>query len=525
MRFSRAMSIRFSAVRVSKSFAAAARSSVFVEVRPLRRVLGTWAVVAFGVTNEIAAGLFFVSTQIQQTVPGVGDLVPWLMLAGGAITLLTVVAYRYFFASGLIGAGGEYVILRGVLGARWGFLATLLAWFGVTGSIGTLAYVAPRFLANACSSLGWTQAAAILVSTPGTLACGLVLLWGVWLIHVRGVRFAALLTVAAMLFVIAVAVTIMAYGFSTTPEQFGTALASRLHVAPQMLLRQSGAQHTNLASAVLTALPLLFYGYLGLSTATQTGGEAVDARRSLARGVLIAVLLVTLIYSLFTFAVYHAVPWRAIPALGAHGFTTYTTSTGLLGLVMPRWLSSLMNVFVAVIVVKTFLPAFLAQSRWIYAWGADGIIPERFARTHVRFHTPVAALTVSAALGSLSLLESTALGYVFGVNLRVLSVMIVFFLMGTAMLVFPNAAPDLYRANESAIRSNRPLQIVIGCAIMAFSAWFGISIIYGARAQAFWLQPVVQAAIVLAIGVVIVRSADRRRAAAAAGADTAPPQI
>jgi hypothetical protein len=143
----------------------------------------------------------------------------------------------------------------------------------------------------------------------------------------------------------------------------------------------------------------------------------------------------------------------------------------------------------------------------------------------VRFHTPVAALTVSAALGSLSLLESTALGYVFGVNLRVLSVMIVFFLMGTAMLVFPNAAPDLYRANESAIRSNRPLQIVIGCAIMAFSAWFGISIIYGARAQAFWLQPVVQAAIVLAIGVVIVRSADRRRAAAAAGADTAPPQI
>ena len=99
-----------------------------VHVPPLRRVLGTWAVVAFGVTNEIAAGLFFVSTQIQQTVPGVGDLVPWLMLAGGAITLLTVVAYRYFFASGLVGAGGEYVILRDVLGARWGFFATLLAW-------------------------------------------------------------------------------------------------------------------------------------------------------------------------------------------------------------------------------------------------------------------------------------------------------------------------------------------------------------------------------------------------------------
>ncbi|HLI94538.1 MAG TPA: amino acid permease, partial [Candidatus Baltobacteraceae bacterium] len=290
-----------------------------MQAPPLRRVLGTWAVVAFGVTNEIAAGLFFVSTQIQQTVPGVGSMVPWLMLAGGAITLLTVVAYRYFFASGLVGAGGEYVILRGTLGARFGFLATLLAWFGVTGSIGTLAYVAPRFLANACSSMGWTHAAAVLVSTPGTLACGLALLWGVWLIHVRGVRLAAVLTVAAMCFVIAVAVTITVYGFATTPEHFSAALASRLHVSPNALLAQSSMQHANVAGAVFTALPLLFYGYLGLSTATQTGGEAVDARRSLARGVLIAVLLVTAVYSLFTFAVYHAVPWRLIPALGAHG--------------------------------------------------------------------------------------------------------------------------------------------------------------------------------------------------------------
>lgn len=496
---------------------------VRVHVRPLARVLGTWAVVAFGVTNEIAAGLFFVSTQIQQTVPGAGDLVPWLMLGGGAITLLTVCAYRYFFASGLVGAGGEYVILRGVLGARWGFLATLLAWFGVTGSIGTLAYVAPKFLANACSSMGWTHAATLLASTPGTLACGLVLLWGVWLIHVRGVRFAAALTVAAMLFVIAVAVTIMAYGFSIAPHQFVDALGARLHLSAQPLLMHSA--QTNAGTAVFTALPLLFYGYLGLSTATQTGGEAVDARRSLSRGVLIAVLLVTAIYSLFTFAVYHAVPWQLIPALGARGLTTYTTSTGLLGLVMPTWLSSLMNVFVAIIVVKTFLPAFLAQSRWIYAWGADGLIPQRFAQTHPRFHTPVTALTVSAILGSLSLFESTSLGYVFGVNLRVLSVMIVFVLMGYAMLVIPKTAPDLYAANDSAIRSNRTLQIAIGLAIITFSSWFAVSIVYGARAQAIWLQPIVQAAIVTVIGVLIMRSADRRRAATQAAADTARQNI
>jgi amino acid transporter len=495
-----------------------------MHVQPLRRVLGTWAVVAFGVTNEIAAGLFFVSTQIQQTVPGVGDLVPWLMLSGGALTLLTVVAYRYFFASGLVGAGGEYVILRDTLGARWGYFATLLAWFGVTGSLGTLAYVAPKFLANACSSLGWTHAAGLLTSTPGTLICGLVLLWGVWLIHVRGVRIAAVLTVAAMIFVIAVAITIMAFGFSTTPEHFTAALGARLHVTAATLSAHTTAPAGRFG-AVFTALPLLFYGYLGLSTATQTGGEAVDARRALSRGVLIAVVLVTCVYTLFTFAVYHAVPWHVIPALAAHGLTTYTTSTGLLGIIMPPWLSSLMNVFVAVIVVKTFLPGFLAQSRWIYAWGADGIIPHRLAQTHARYHTPVAALTISALLCSLSLFESTALGYVFGVNLRVLSVMIVFLLMGVAMIVFPYTAPQLYRENDSALRRSRALQIAVGSAIVLFSGWFAISIVYGARSQALWLQPVVQGVIVLAAGALLMRLADRRRVPAAAAADTAPPGI
>ncbi|HEY9181427.1 MAG TPA: hypothetical protein VIO32_11960, partial [Candidatus Baltobacteraceae bacterium] len=110
-------------------------------------------------------------------------------------------------------------------------------------------------------------------------------------------------------------------------------------------------------------------------------------------------------------------------------------------------------------------------------------------------------------------------------NLRVLSVMIVFLLMGIAMLVVPRTAPAVYRANESAIRNNRPVQIAVGCAIVACSSWFAVSIIYGARMQAFWLQPVVQAAIVIAAGVLLMRSADPRRVAAAAGSDTAPPRI
>lgn len=456
------------------------------EARALRRVLGPWSVVAFGVTNQIGAGLFFVSTQVQQTAPGAGDLVPWLMLAGGALTFLTVLAYRYFFSHGLIGAGGEYVIVSRAVNPFAGFLVTFLAWFGMTGSLGTLSYAAPQFLATAFN-------APFFSSDIGTLVTGLALLWIVWLVHVRGVRLAAAIAVLSMGVVIAVTAVVIVFGFGTSPQAFAAALTAHLHVSAASVAAQAPVHRVDWAAAFGTALPVLFFAYLGLSTATQTGDEAVDARRTLGSGVLIAVCIVTLIYVLFTFAIYHAVPWQVIAGLAAMKLTAYTTSTGLLGLVMPAWLASLINLCVAYIMVKTFIPLFLAQSRWIYAWGKDGLIPERFSQTHQRYATPVLALTISAVLASLSLVESLKLGYVFGVGVRVFSVMGVFFFVGLGML--------LYSAKER----GRFAKAAVGIAIMGFALWFAISIAVTTHAQAWYLQPMVQTAIVAAVGVLIYR--------------------
>ncbi|HET9391923.1 MAG TPA: APC family permease [Candidatus Rubrimentiphilum sp.] len=456
------------------------------DVRALRRVLGPWSVVAFGVTNQVGAGLFFVSTQVQQTAPGVGDLVPWLMLVGGALTFLTVIAYRYFFSHGLIGAGGEYVIVSRTVNPFVGFLVTFLAWFGMTGSLGTLAYAAPKFLATAFD-------APFFSSDVGTLVTGLALLWIVWLVHVRGVRLAAAIAVLSMGVVVVVTAVVIVFGFGTSPQAFSAALTAHLHLSAAGITAQAPVHTVNWAAAFGTALPVLFFAYLGLSTATQTGDEAVDARRTLGRGVLIAVCIVTAIYVLFTFAIYHAVPWQVIAGLAAMKLTAYTTSTGLLGLVMPAWLASVVNLGVAFIMVKTFIPLFLAQSRWIYAWGKDGLVPDRFAQTHERYATPVLALTISALLASLSLVESLKLGYVFGVGVRVFSVMGVFFFVGLGML--------LYSAKDR----NRLVNAAVAIAIMAFALWFAISIAVTTHTQAWYLQPIVQTAIVAAAGVLIYR--------------------
>ena len=471
--------------------------------KQLNRTLGLLAIIAFGLTNEIAAGLFFVSTQIQQSSPGVGNLVPLLMIVGGVITLISVIVYRYFFASELVGAGGEYVIISRSLSPGVAFVSTFLAWFGITGAMGTLAYAAPHFLASAATSMGALALGNFLSSSFGILIVGLIILWGLWLIHVRGVHLAGFLAIIAMGIVLAVSVLMIVYGFMTSPSAFEAALTQHLHLTARAIMAAAPVQHVNISTAFGSALPVLFFGYLGLSTVTQTGGEAKDARRSLSKAVLITVSVVTIVYTLFAFAIYHAVPWQIIAGLANLKMSAYTTSSGLLQFVMPGWLAALVNLLVAIIVIKTFLPVFLAQSRWIYAWSEDGIIPGIFATTHAKYKTPVLGLTLSALLASISLIESIQLGYVFGVNVRVLSVMIVFFFMGLGMITFPKHAPDLYKANRSALAKHRTLQVAIGILLMLIAVWFSASIIATSLNSPFFLQPVVQTVIVVIIALLI----------------------
>ncbi|GMA64277.1 APC family permease [Alicyclobacillus fastidiosus] len=473
---------------------------------PLNRALGLLAVVAFGLTNEIASGLFFVSTQIQQSSPGVGNLVPLLMVIGGVITFVTVVVYRFFFASGLVGAGGEYVIISRSLSPGVAFVATFLAWFGFTGSLGTLAFSAPKFLSTAALSLGVAGVGKFFASNAGILIVGLIILWGFWAIHVIGVRLAGTLTTIAMFLVFAVALVMIVIGFATSQDAFANALTQHLHMSVASITAASPVQHVSYGAAFGSALPVLFFGYLGLSTATQTGGEAKNAVKSLSKAVLIIVTLVTVVYTLFAWAVYHAVLWQVISGLAKMKMSSYTTSSGLLQFLMPSWMSSLLNLCVALIVVKTFLPIFLAQSRWVFAWGKDGLIPGVFARTHAKYKTPVLALTLSAIFGSISLIESLKLGFVFGVNIRVLSVMLVFFCMGLGMITFPRHAPTLYTVNTSSMAKNRFLQVFVGVLLMAISVWFSISITLSSVSSPLILQPAFQSVIVVILGIVIYQS-------------------
>jgi amino acid transporter len=452
----------------------------------LRRALGLWSVVAFAVTNQIGAGLFFVSTQVQLAAPGVGDAVPWLMVLGGAITALIVAAYRLLLRDGAVGAGGEYVMLARTLGTRWAFCATFLGWFGLTGALGALALTAVRFLESTASALGASACAAALHAPLGTCAAGLALIWAVWALHVRGVAVAGRIAWIAGTFVVALALGVAAFAATLSPEAVTAAAAAHVHRSAQAIIA-AVPPSLPLTQACAAALPLLFFSYLGIATATQAGDETRDADRALPRALVIAVAITTFVYVTFNVAIYHVVPWRLVAGLGALKETSATTTTGLLGFVLPSWGAAALGLATTFVVAKTAVPLFLAQSRWIYAWANDRMIPSWAARTSPRFGTPVIALTIGAAFGSLTFLESVAFGFAFGVALRVLSAMLVLILVGIALI----------RGGVA----RRVLGAVLACVAGAFV----VALTAGALGAPFYAQPAVQALVVLAVALVLVR--------------------
>jgi amino acid transporter len=327
---------------------------------------------------------------------------------------------------------------------------------------------------------------------------GFALIWGVWLLHVRGVAGAGRVALIAGIVVVTLALGITFYAASVPAGGMASAIARHLDLrTPHLALATRSLGAT--AATDLAALAILFFSYVGIATATQAGDETRDPGRTVPRALLIAVGIVTTIYVALNLAIYRAVPWTSIGLLGSRPATAaYTSVTGLLTLVVPAWVGVVLSLATAFIVAKTIVPLFLAQSRWVYAWAADELIPHWFARVAPRFGTPVTALTIGAAAGSLALLESIAFGFAFGVAMRVLSAMVVLVLVGIALC-----------------RGSFARRILGGALAAIALALIGSIVVAAARAP-LYAQPAFQALVVAAVALVILMrnaAGERRRSA------------
>jgi basic amino acid/polyamine antiporter, APA family len=439
----------------------------------LAREISLLGLVATAFGAMIGIGINILPFMVQRSQPGVGGSVPLAYLVAAVPAGLAALCYA-LLASAMPRAGGSYVNATRALDPFAGFLASFAQWFGLSIGMGVVAYLMVPMLRDLLATAGLTSIAPELDRGVIRVPLALAAMWFAWWINVIGVKSYQRTLIVMATITIAGPIIMTVAGAMFTHADFEAAVAAR-GAAPG-------------ADAPLPAFtPAVFWGtcvvlfssFIGFDSVSQAGGEA---RRpsDLARAILIAIGVIALYYIVFTWAVYHAVPWQHIYR---ESLVHDISAPGLLSILLPRWAGLAILLAVTVAILKVIPAVMLANSRMLYAFSADRVFPEPLSRVHPRYRTPHVALTATAILGSLSVLGCKLGGDFFlGVDILVTSMLFNYFLMAWAVLAFPKVNPALYQRIQ--FMRSRPAQVAVATAAM-----LALGVLFVVRVAGDWNAP------------------------------------
>ncbi len=394
--------------------------------KSLDRQLGLWGLAATGICSMIGASIYVIPFMIQRNVPGIGPYVLPAFLFAAVPAALAAFSYA-ILASAMPRAGGSYVYASRSLGPFLGFVASFSQWFGLSIAIGVVAYLVVPFFRDIANLLHLDHIASFLDRGIVRVSCALLILWTfVWL-NVRGVKLYERTVVPLMILMFLLGAVVIATGLSFDHRDFAAAILRRENTT------WVGAHAVFHWSTFVAGSAVLFSSFIGFDSIAQAGGEAKDPSRLLPRAIGIAIVAVTLFYLLFTFALYHAVPWSFVAEKAR---TEDVTAPGLLGYLLPaHW--AVLVVFGASIALLNDLPAMiLSVSRLMFAWAEDGVFPRQIASVHSVLHTPHVAIIVSGLMASVGVLGSHFAGDFFlGIDIMVTSMLVNYLLMCVSVLL------------------------------------------------------------------------------------------
>ncbi|MBV2355238.1 amino acid permease [Streptomyces sp. J2-1] len=358
------------APRIKSPHLLVAESGADREGHGLKRTMGLFQLICFGIGAVVGTGIF---VGLSQSVASAGPAV----VVSFVLAAITCVFTAFSFAE-LGGAipvsGSSYSFAYAGLGETSAFLVgwCLLLEYGV--SISAVAVGWSQYVNELLHSLvGWRFPAALsagpgdggVVNLPAVLVIALAAV-----LLVRGVRESARATAVMAAVKLVVLVAFCAIGF--TAFQHG-------HLTPF-----SPAGFGGIGAGTTAA----FFSYIGFDAITTAGEEAKNPRRDIPVAVLVCMGLVTLLYC--------AVALAAIGAVGSHKVAT--TSAALSYVVDSVTGSDLGGAVVAfgavVAIASVVLAVTYGQTRILMSMSRDGLVPHVFEKVSPRTATPVAGTLV-----------------------------------------------------------------------------------------------------------------------------------
>lgn len=328
---------------------------------PLRRLLGPITTALVGIGVAIGSGVFAAPGETASFIAS-----PWVILAlwvaGGVITLLQSLVTAEL-ATRLPKAGAEYQYLRAAFGDMAGFV---FGW-------GSTIFVVAGGSATIAAFLGQSAAQLFGLENPyAPPAFGCAAIAAVTLSNALGLRAGAavqnVLTTLKLMTILAVAVGAFIAAPSLTPRPPVAAASD-----PTLTL-----------SAVMAALLSIFWSYSGATDSAKLAEEVHDPRRDMPRALFGAAGLLTLVYFIFSYALFCAMPPRQMA--GRSDVAAAVLST----LHVPA-VDRLILVAVILICLGAVSSSLLSNVRITFALARDGLA-FRFLAGMSERQSPIASL-------------------------------------------------------------------------------------------------------------------------------------
>lgn len=371
----------------------------------LKRALGLWALVAFGVGDILGAGVYALVGQIAGKV----GTAAWLSYVVAAI-LAGLTGFTYAeLTSRFPKAGGAAHFTQEIFNNR--FVTFLVIFFVALSGLFSFATSSHTFAkhAMAFAAEGHPLLQNIL------LPLGYIAIVGI--VTARGIMLSSVTNVVCSIIEVSALAIIIVIGLS----HLGS--VNYMEFAPTAPGQNFG--HTGL---VLSGAALAFFAFIGFEDMANLAEEAHDPRRTLPLAICLAILCTTVIYLLISLVAVSVVPFEQLKA----------SPTPLIDVVRqgaPGFPVQIYSVVPAFAVFNTGLLNLLMASRLLYgmARGPKGQLPRILAYVHPRWHTPVIALIVAAFIVVVMVLSTTDVSTL--ANGTTTFLLIVFALLHAGLLV------------------------------------------------------------------------------------------
>ncbi|MBT6185840.1 MAG: amino acid permease [Rhodospirillales bacterium] len=325
----------------------------------LRRVLGLWLLVLYGLGGIIGAGIYVLVGAVADVA---GFATPVSFVLAGVLAGLTGLSYAELSVR-YPEAAGAAVYVREAFGSD--ALSRLIGFCVVAVGV---------FLAASLSrgAVGYLNRFIEVAELPAALA----LVAGFTVIACIGVgssvKTAAIMTLVEILGLVIVVIA-------------GVPMLIHLpDIVPAMMPTSSAV-----ASGIALGTFLAFFAFLGFEDIVNMAEETSDARRVLPRAILLTILITTVIYGIIALVAVTAVPMEKLAG-----------SRAPLELIVEgvSWVpSGTLSVIALIAVPNGILITLVMLARILYGMARRGWVPSVFGHVNARTRTPLFATLVSGA--------------------------------------------------------------------------------------------------------------------------------